>query len=302
MALTDPTGQPLPMQPGEFVPSKPTRSVTFALQNVPPPSPLYIDVDDQLAITTASNGVATITVNARVLLATGQIISSQFVIKDAGTRAPTTKLFPLAEGYLLSCSAIGNTITRGVTFVRGFINRGAFGSGQPGQLLFADYVTAQMGVGFPTGRIISPQEGPGNINISTPGNPAAGANLILQVPNNARWLLRGLGFTLTTSATVATRIVQLALHNTAAGNIEPIIITATISQAASLTQAYDFVPISFFTEVAGGANSLVPIPADFRGIGIAGANDDFRTSILNLQGTDQVSAVKLQVEEWLDGV
>ena len=287
-----------PTVPGS--PTAPATSVTFGLQNVQPPSVLYIARDDQLIISTASSQTSeVVTVNARILDATGRIHDNQFIVRPASNRAVQAQSFTLVEGYLLSLSCLASVaVTRGQTFVRCFINRGASGAGQPGQMLFADYVTTQLSSGYPNGRILAPTEGPGFVTTFAVAQPAAGAEWVQAVPTNARWRIRSGAWALQTSV--------------AAGNRNPGVQLAAVTGSPFQAFPLSAVPASTLagliavgiTPYVGlpASTIMLPLPPDLVLAATAGVVHAIGSFTVGLLAGDQYSGIKLLVEEWLDNV
>lgn len=274
--------------------------VSFAVNNVPPPVELYIGVDDALVIQGATTQVSeVITVNVRLLLPNGRIEDNQFTINPPSTRAVLRKAFTLAEGFLLSASAsAGNATTRGQTFCRIYLQRGASGTGQPGQVLFSDYVTQFLAPAYPFGPQRSPSEGTGNlINVGV-GNPGAGADWIKPLPVNTRWRIQSIFALLTASAAVANRQVSIILQNSAASMWQAVSIA---NQTASQATAYSFGAITPYVP-SNPLIQVIPIPPGFILGNISGLSAQILTSTLNIQAADQWTQMALYVEEWLDNV
>lgn len=278
----------------------PSHSVTFETLKVAPPSLVYIERDDSLLVSgMTQTGGDNITINVRVLKPNGEIQTHQFVLQTPATHALVTATFALSEGFLLSIAAQAQTATtRGATFVRGVLNRGASGTGQPAYLLFADYVTVAISVGFPFGRILSSVEGPGAISPIAVSNPAPGADWSIAVTANERWRLRAFNAQLLTSATVANRQVQFRLFDSIftmflgppSGNI-PASTTAQVSGAAVAT-----------TSVVIATDIAVPIPPDLVLTSQAGIVQSVGVQTINIQAADQWSNIRLHVERWLENV
>lgn len=316
---------PQPGQPTEgpdkgFVQAARPNIVTFGFEKISPPSLVYIQRDDVLLIqvglgTTADNVV----LNTRILLPfqpnAGQpdqpqggvvptdprlggstIIFGQQILNAGAAPGVTLFTIPLMEGYLLSVSATAaSLIQRGQVFVRGWLVRGgtllnARGVGLP---LFADYTTTFHPVGWPYGRNVFETEGPGQLFTATVTNPAAGADWSYVQANNSRGRVQSFAATLTTSATVASRIVRVQVTDSGAA-----------VQWQGVAQAN--IPASTTAVVAGGPGQFtsttdpttqnVPLP----GLVMLGAQWTIRVSTLNLQAGDQWSLIKFGIEQWLD--
>lgn len=298
MAITTPSGQPLPKQPSDYTPAAKSRVVSWQLKRVTPPSPLYVSVDDKLVVAAASSQTnEVITVNYRLLRAAdGVIVPGQFTVTPAATRAITVQQQQLAEGFLLSVSVkAAVATTRGMTFVRAFLGAGPFGAGQPSYMLMADYVTTAMAPAHPNGRVLAPTEGPGNVYSVRAVHAPAGTQWSITVPANARWRVQSIQSQLVTSATVANRDVFLVISSFT--DIVTIIPNNT-TQLAGLSVFYcwaDGVPF----QGDSFSHDLQPLP---RGI-IVLPNYVLTTNVNLMQAADQWSDFAVTwVEEWLDNV
>jgi hypothetical protein len=291
-----PSGQPGPMQPGDFTAAGPANVVSWQLKRLAPPSPLYIGRDDQLAVSMASNvaGTETVTVNYRLLRASdGVVIPGDFTLPSPGDRVVRAIQQPLAEGFLLSatCSAAVAT-ARGQTFARLFLNRGAINSGLVGRTLMADYVTTRQSPGYPEGRIVAPSEGPGHLSETTFAAPSPGIELGFDVPTNALWRVHSIAINLATSGAAGTRVPtmilivggQTVMQFPSAGGIAP-------SSAVNVT----FAPVSAYV-AAGGVALVVPMPPNM----VWSQSTHFATATFGLDVGDQWGIAKLAFEEWID--
>src|SRR5262249_40653845 len=130
-----PGGAGSPAPPSGISPTAPANVTTFSLKDVPPPSIVYIQRDDKLVLQAATSvGSELVTFNVRLLLTDGRIQALQYQVVPAANQTTVSLTVDLAEGYIISVSAqASNAFARGFTYARVFLNRGAFGSGQPGQ-------------------------------------------------------------------------------------------------------------------------------------------------------------------------
>ncbi len=131
----------------------------------------------------------------------------------------------------------------------------------------------------------------GRIFVLTPGNPAAGENLIITVPDRRRWRVLTIRFLFTTDATVANRYIGLNIKDNS------LVITGVVgetAQTASLawTHNYSLQPVKQFQYATISQSPLPPLTL------IAG--HVIRTSIDSLQAADQISDSILLIEEWID--
>lgn len=296
-ATLAPTGQPGPMQPGDYTPAAASSVVTWNMKRLTPPSPLYVTVDDVLHVSYGtSQANEFVTVNYRLLRASdGKIVMGSDAIDSPALPVLKTADIPLAEGFLLSVSCQATVATtRGQTFVRLFLNPKALGPNQPGLMLMADYVTTKMAPGYPNGRILAPTEGPGWAHAVTVSNPAAGFTWTATVPQNTRWRPLTVCATMTTDATPGARTEQLIL--TSGG---PVIFqaAAVATQNPSTAVTYSAAELALAPSVAAFLNSfpmppgVVLLPGSSIGVAAVGAG-----------AGDAWTNIAVDVEEWLDNV
>jgi hypothetical protein len=141
--------------------------------------------------------------------------------------------------------------------------------------------------------------GPGKIYNVAPATPAAGAEVTVSVPANARWRVFGLFYQLVTSSQVGNRNISLVLddgsvvlYRVQAGG------TTRLSQAASLTQQYLGVPGYAIQETAvdnGSGDIRIPLPSQI----LLPAGFRIRTVTAQIQTADQWTPSSLWVEEWI---
>jgi hypothetical protein len=317
--LLTPPGQPAPLAAGEFVQSGPPTLVTFRFTDVPPPSPLYVQRDDQLVVAgqTLASGEA-LNIVARLLPAVGwppgqptpsgasaapapmpggpvPIIPITQTLTVAAGASSTQVAIALQEGYLLSLAITGTQATaRGQTFCRAYIGRGsqtAYLSGVTA-LLISDYVSRGHAAGWPYGVTKHPLEGPGYVSSINLSNPAAGADWSYYFPNYTQQRLQLASAQLTTSATAGSRNVRVRLKD-GVGNV------------IWLSQAQQSLPASTTNRLAIGSASsssiidtttiLCPIPAGL----ILPPGATVETSTLNIQSGDQWAAIYILAEQWV---
>jgi hypothetical protein len=298
--INAPSGQPLQQQPGEFTGSAPAHLVTWQNKRIPPPSPLYVDVDDQLQVGAASSqGNEVVTINYRLLRAAdGVIMRGQFTVAPLSTRAVVTQKQQLAEGFLLSVSCKAAVAsTRGQTFVRLFIGAGPYGAGEPSYMLMSDYVTTAMAPAFPNGRQLAPSEGPGFIRNVVLGVQPAGSDFALATPVNARWRLISLLAALQTAAAGSARQLQFQVGSS--GNL---LWNRYLpgTQPVSTEYTYNLSPLDLDSVTVVGTAGTVVTPL---APGLVLFSNDVIISITGgIQPLDQWINVNAKVEEWLDNV
>ncbi len=288
-------GQPGPMRPGEFTSASVPNVVTFAFKKIGPPSPLYIQRDDVLAVQIISlDGGESVTINARLLLPTepAQIIAIQQVFA-ATQNAVKVFSIPLAEGYLLSVTAqSAQSDFRGVTYVKAFINRGPLSTltANSYRVLFSDCPTSSSPVGWPDGRSISAGEGPGKYVAVAATLPAAGADWSVAVPALSQWQPICFNAVLVTGVAAPVRSVQVVI-TTGVNRYFTGPPSATI--AASLTTQVSGSSLALASTVIA-TDVSVPIPPNL----IMQAGHVFSVVTVGLAAADQWSAIFVMFQQW----
>ncbi len=312
-------GQPDPKMDPQFHSTSLPGAVTFGISQVAPPSNEYVRTDDQLLVEAFSIFGQTNQVNVivRLLLATPELAGQPDSQSASAAPAPklpytqavkffnaslitqsgigSTAQIQLTEGYLLSvgATALGGAM-RGRCFVRGSILR-ALGGGTTARIpLFADYISGLGSVGWPNGRVISSDEGPGFLQAVNIANPAAGSDWLISVPFSDRW--RPVSFTGTFAAAiaVANRQVQIIVDdgaNTywiddASANIP----ASTVDQITATTTNVPTGVVTTIQNVVLPPNLVMP------------SGHRIRSSTIGIQGADQWSNLWWLFEKWLDVV
>lgn len=197
---------------------------------------------------------------------------------------------PLAKGYLVASAvrATAGAPQRGQCLVSLYLQRGAGGAATTYQLLGQDYVTAQTGVGWPGGRMISGPEGPGKLSVLLGAQPPAGQDMNFTVPTAARWRVRAFGGHFRTSIVVANRLPVSLI--TVGGNA--IGMTNGISQAASIDADFQWI-IGLPLIQQPGAPDQLWLPEEI----FLGPGDKIGTRTINLDAGDQWSGIYAYIEE-----
>ncbi len=279
---------------------RPPALITYAEGDVPPPSALYVGLNDQIRVMQFSHFSSQffVQVDIRLLLPDGTIqIQSEFVVVG-GAYTTGQNDFKMAEGFLLSVDVRSNQaqVPRGAIFVNVVLLRN-LGSGNTMQLaLSRGYVTLFSPVTWPALPPDFPTLKPGNIFVQTVGNPAAGVDWTIAINGNARWRVAAIRATLTTAVAVANR--SAILQFVQAGNIAYNACAAP-NQAASLTWVYNWgagVTTLLATVGAGTPNVETSTPVDLW----LAPGMTIQTVTQNLQAADQWTTITLLVEESLD--
>lgn len=272
-----------------------SRAVSFRVNELDPPSSLYVTQDDRLLVR-AWNSVASVAVvvRARILMPDGQVVPTAVTVRPSTDRVVSQGAVDLTEGFLLSLLILveGAAPRRGQTFVTVALARGGALAADPAQLLAADYVAEGAPIGWPGADPIAPTEGPGLVRAVAGTDPAAGVEVSETVPTNARWTLYAVRFPLVTDATVANRRVHLLVDDGTNTLYEA---AAPDVQAASLTRNYNaanhgFAPAATVSELY--LNLPVPLPL-LQGWRVRTATD-------SLQAGDNFGVPRLTVEEWIE--
>lgn len=310
------TGQPAPMQPGEFGTAATPNLVSFALQQIDPPAGLYIQRDDQLQIFAFTNqGSDNLFITGRVLLAAPSVVGqpsdsghvaqppppkqTQYIqpisqtLALGPTRLSASSIIPLAEGYLLNLALQSLTAdTRGMTFARAFLIKGSGGNGINTAQLIGDYTSGFQLAAWPGGRIISPLEGPGWMHTIQQANPAAGADWIFSPVTDQRVRVDSFSAIFVASASAGNRAIEIIVDdgaNTVWRTSVPVNVTAGQSVTVSGTGTNQPTGVVATTLTVAIPPGLI-MPEGWR----------LRSSTTGILGGDQWGAIWLNVEEWLD--
>lgn len=278
--------------------------VTFAKDNIGPPSPFYTVPDDQLIVDflTLTAGL-TFEITARFMQTDGRIIAIDQFFTPTSLGSVAGVQIPLGYGYLLDVAVrrSAGSPRVGQCFCRIGITRGVGATLVYVALLAQGYVALMGTLGWPGGPIRQSTEGPGFINTRNVANPGAGADWTFTVPAGLR-IRPQLAFCgLTCSAAVANRIPHASVNpvaGTAAWQMGTNV-AVTASQVVTLA----FMGGATVTNDAGAGTSFgnpkgftLPLPPGlmlFQG-------DQMGTSTPGLQGADQYSLITLYTEEWME--
>jgi hypothetical protein len=230
----------------------------------------------------------------------GVIVPINVMFPIAAATTPLSKVLDMAEGYLMSVAVSATSATaRGQTFVRAFILRGSANVANLSYLLLSDYATTLTSVGWPFGDVRQPTDGQGLLFGLGTAQPAAGADFTISAPVvNGRAVMLSAQATLTTSATVANRIVTARM--TAIGGAQDVgTFPANQSIPASTVAKVTFAPGAQGSLVAPTiVNVMMPNTVFFT----ENAPTSLRltTTTLNLQAGDQWSNIMLLAQNWAD--
>lgn len=290
--------------PGSNIPQGPSEgfkilsvapATHFITDHVDAPTELYVTADQflrVLGITFAA--LASITVRYRLLRSDdGQVVLMENTFTLPGDGFGHFLDIQLPEGFLLSvwCTLSGTTAVRGNSYMTVQLWRGKTSTPTFLQTLVADSPNTAGSLGWPGGSLRASTEGPGFLNAQSFAAPAAGAEINLAVVNGQRWRVQALRFSLTTSAAVANRVVNL-VHLSSSLEVFRVPISGVI--AASTTQIFTGMPGAGSPSLNNGVN-LLPLP----GLWELMPNDVIATVTTNLQAGDQYSIQNVSMEQWI---
>ena len=161
------------------------------------------------------------------------------------------------------------------------------------QTYFAGYVYDTRSLSWPVASVVPPVPPElGRIRQISASNPAAGSDPVINLSVSRLTKINYGTATLTTSATVANRVVHFVVTPVGATQLNFI---SSVTQTASLTRQYTFAPVPTAGVYSDDNDIIVPIPSN-----IIGYDEyDVRIQTTNLQAGDQWSGVSIGVEEWV---
>ena len=237
------------------------------------------------------------------LVVSGRIVNDANRLVETGNYFITTNSARTANGvtlpvhagllYSLAVKVVSGAVSRGQIFIRAILWNGdpAVASYYPLQILFSDYVTSNILIGYPFTGI---QESTSGIGFTKIYGATALGNAVQTnaVPVNTRWQIIEALNTLTTGVTVGTRR-PLITFTDVNGFIE-FQSLAAVTEAASLAYNYFWSNVPALTLDANN-NVTTSFPPNI----FAVATESVAFSVLNgAAGDSQQTA--LRVSEWLD--
>jgi hypothetical protein len=259
------------------------------------PSPFYLTGEDALRVQSwGSVAGVTLWIVGRRLTIDGEIKPFAERHVPNSDRSLATTYHGIGTGWILTASvyAAAGSPRRGQVFCIVDVQRGLTSAGQIIGTLVHDYVTDTQRLTWPGSHVNMSTDGRGAL-LSVAGNdPAAGAEVAVTVPTNARWRLRSLVLALTTSAAVANREVAVNIDDGA--NVLAHV-PARYTHTAGLARVYTFAPGLTSAVAAQDTGVCVPIPdLDL----LQGWRITTATS--GKDAGDDYAAPRLLVEEWIE--
>lgn len=291
------TGQPAPMQPGDFTSAVMNHQLRVADCEVDPPVNLYVDVDDVFFVTAWSlQGPWNAHLTIRLLTMHGKIETITFPNITVGVGSIIQKRQVGREGYLLSCSL--NTETGATVKMPNYctvaLQRMGADQAAVARTLIAGQVRPLSGLGWPDTPVRQPMDVQPTPFTFTVGSPAAGADWTTTINANTRVMLVGVNAQLVTAVAAATRTASLKITD---GANLLYLVDATSTQIASLTYIYSGYPNGFSGGIAG-THQYWPLPAPF----LLGPGYTVSSVTANIQGADQWSLISLATLVWCDTI
>lgn len=268
--------------------------IEFTSRFVQPPGELYITQDDGFTIRFASSQVGTtLRLLARVLVVGEGVKYWQQTVTVTLLRGLEQREFVGLEGFLLGFIVdLPEPLAQGSwAFAAVELTRGIGTPIHDFQALAHGYVTAANPLIWPGGLYPDPTAFRGTPTLFNIGDPAAGANVVDDVPSGARWRIQSATMRLVTSVTVANRRMVLEFQRSTGQVLARAVGADTVP--ASQTAEFSFAPYGFDAASRDGFR-LVAIPSEF----ILDQTDVIATAVVNLQAGDQISMIRLSVEEW----
>lgn len=233
-------------------------------------------------------------IRARVLCDDGSLFYVDEQHTPNNDRSVKFTYHQLRAGILLDLSVfpVTGTPVRGQTYAVVSIADRLQPVPQRAQPIAKGYVTNGAGLVWPHGAWCDSVEGPGWRNAVALNDPDVATDFGIGMPTGARWAVRAVVATLTTDATVATRVPSLIIGE---GSYNLFKMPYPTGQAASLAYTYYWANLAYAVGKVG-TDVYVPVPLPWsipNGGGLA--------SSTTLMGpADQWSSVVLDVEEWIE--
>jgi hypothetical protein len=298
----DPRGPGMPGSGGWFptpgkdaqepVLTRDPEQVDLSFDEWTPQRPSFVHVGDTLVVMVSTSFLCTLALTYRVLRPDGQVIVSQETLKLSGGE-PHFFTFNPPTGILLSVSLWQLSGFINDEFMWGcvYLSRPVLGQALPMEILCGGYITLNVGISYPNGGFVNGESEQGNISSRTINPPGAGNDFIYATASFQRDHLWSIVATLTTSATVANRTVQLVVDDGAAISF---ISPTGVAQAASLAWTYCWGAFPFAT-LQQGTNQWIFMDNTLRGF----QGFRWRSVTTNLQVGDVWSSMKAYRECWV---
>ncbi len=259
-------------------------------------APLWVTPDDLLIIG-VRNSLAGVTLNVegRLWGPGGDFMDPFETVSPPADSTLNFTSINLGYGYLVSAGvqAVGSTLPRrGQTYCTLQVGRPPKATFRNAKPLASGYVSGSQFLAWPGGRVQDAIEGPGFLQSLAGTAPGPGADWTQTVTTNQRWRIRSVRASLTTAVAAGSRRPRLIVDDGANTLMD---IDPNVTQAPSLTVAYDWIPGYPSTGILIVETEL-NIPADlqlFSGWRIRSLTDA-------IQGADQWTAPRFGLESWIE--
>ena len=161
--------------------------------------------------------------------------------------------------------------------------------------LASGLLSGQKNLSYPPSLQDDPIPGRGSFRWVSSSNPAAGAEISLDIPSNRIWHVLAARVRLVTNATAATRTVKLVLRSNSPFRCHVI---ASNNQTASLTRDYSFAQYGAIPVSTIGDEIMSPMPSNLYLDGDLVAPGGIDTETESLQAGDDFGAMTVLVEEF----
>jgi len=259
------------------------------------PSAMLIGPDDGLRIRSFNSvGGVNLAIEGRRVEPDGTIVPFADRHVPASDRSEGTSLVNVGPGVLLNVSvrASAGAPRRGQCYVVLDVVRGFTGAIQPLACLLQGYVTDTSRRAWPDSPLELSAEGPGVLTTAAFTDPAAGVEISVTVPPNARWRPLALFYALVTDGTAANRESALVIDDGATVYAR---VPSGFTQTATLTVSYSaFHHAPRFT-LAQDTTKNFPLPRIDMPTG-----HRLRTITTNLQAGDNYGLPHMLLEEWIE--
>lgn len=283
----------------------PSSSVLAAMRSlgvvIPIQEQFVVDGSENFRVRIAcSLANVTVTLQARLLLPDGSIQPLSQTFAPTSDRSINTFDIPIGQGALLNAvmfASVGAPV-RGQCFAQLNIIQGMGASATPLGTLIQGYITSFQALAWPASVIENSVDGQGWQHVVVGTTPPPGNVSTVNVPTNARWEVRALFTTLVTTAAAGSRFPFLQLFK---NGVEAARIPLEVVPGPTWQVEMTYIQGCTFTEWTDAVASptlavaACPYPAGFRLSG----GDQVAMNAIILAG-DQIGALTLEVEEWLE--
>lgn len=269
--------------------------VGFERRAVQPPTAVYLTENDFLQVIAEGSLAGTsLIIQGRFLNPDGRISYFSRRLAVTSDRLLVNDSFILGECFLLGIIVYSTTpLPRATCYVKVSFAQGTIGAiGVYFETLLEGYVDGYYSPTWPMSVPEHEVSGFGYVRTVVGSAPAAGAEILESVPTNARWIMRSVRLVLTTSSTVATRMVQIVLDD---GTNAFHYVESPVGQLLSTVVNYACGDYPSFALASPGTINRLPLPPMALREGYR-----FRTNTIGLQAGDSYAAPVYTVEEWLE--